>query len=84
MGQAGTWFGPASLMPAPQKGVIGDMPSAIRLYIPWNLLNMPAGIVPITKVTKQDDTELFSLPNNDMVYKYMMKSCQGAIGMPLG
>ena len=46
------------------------MPSAVRPYIPWNLLNMPAGIVPITKVTERDDSELISLPNNDMVNSF--------------
>ena len=48
------------------------MPSAVRPYIPWNVLNLPAGIVPITKVSEQDDFGLKSLPNNDMVRKKLM------------
>ena len=43
------------------------MPSCIRPYTPWNILNMPAGIVPISKVTEQDDKDMESLPNNDLV-----------------
>ena len=57
----------ASYMPPPIKETIGQMPSSVRPYIPWNLLNLPAGIVPVTKVTKEDDFGLKSLPNNDMV-----------------
>ena len=66
---------------------IGQMPSTVRPYIPWNLLNMPAGIVPMTKVTKEDDFGLKSLPNNDMVIsliyilckaKYYLKICLGS------
>jgi len=75
---------PASLMPAPLKGVIGEIPSATRPYHPFNLLNMPAGIVPTTKVTEQDDLNMDSMPNNDLVYKTIKKNCKGAIGMPLG
>ena len=50
------------------------MPSSVRPYIPWNLLNLPAGIVPMSKVTKEDDFGLKSLPNNDMVVRVDGKS----------
>jgi hypothetical protein len=43
------------------------MPSAIRAYAFCNLLNLPAGIVPITKVNEQDDLGLKSMPNNELV-----------------
>ena len=46
------------------------MPSSVRPYIPWNLLNLPAGIVPMSKVTKEDDFGLKSLPNNDMAKNF--------------
>ena len=55
---------------------IGQMPSTLRPYIPWNLLNLPAGIVPMTKVTKEDDFGLKSLPNNDMVISLIYILCQ--------
>ena len=51
------------------------MPSTVRPYIPWNLLNLPAGIVPMTKVTKEDDFGLKSLPNNDMVISLIYILC---------
>ena len=35
---------------------------------------MPAGIVPITKVSEQDDKDLESLPSNDLV-SLTSKSC---------
>ena len=53
------------------------MPSCIRPYTPWNILNMPAGIVPISKVTEQDDKDMESLPNNDLV-SFLLKKSQDA------
>jgi len=75
---------PASLMPAPLKGVIGEIPTATRPYHPFNILNLPAGIVPTTTVTEQDDLSMKSMPDNDLVYKIIKKNCKGAIGMPMG
>ena len=41
---------------------------------------MPAGIVPISKVTEQDDKDMESLPNNDLVSFLLKKKkkTQGA------
>lgn len=76
---------PASLVPAPDKECFGEViPSAVRPYIPWNNLNMPAGIVPITKVSEQDDKDLESLPSNDLFYKFMKQRCKKSVGLPLG
>ena len=74
---------PASLFPAPDKECIGEMPSAVRIYTPWNVLNMPAGIAPITKVTENDEKNMKSMPANDMFYKFMRKKCQDSVGLPL-
>ena len=38
---------------------------------------MPAGIVPISKVTEQDDKDMESLPNNDLV-SFLLKKSQDA------
>ena len=53
------------------QGVIGEIVSATRPYHPFNLLNLPAGIVPTTTVTQQDDLNMLnSMPNNDLVSTY--------------
>ena len=39
---------------------------------------MPAGIVPISKVTEQDDKDMESLPNNDLVSFLLKKKSQDA------
>lgn len=39
----------------------------IQAYLAWNLCDMPAGIVPVSKVSDADDRELDSLPKNDLV-----------------
>ena len=39
----------------------------IQAYLAWNLCDMPAGIVPVSKVSEADDRKLDSLPKNDLV-----------------
>lgn len=75
---------PGGFLPAPDKECLGEMPSCIRPYTPWNILNMPAGIVPISKVTEQDDKDMESLPNNDLFYKFVKQRCKNSVGLPLG
>ena len=39
-------------------------------WIAWNLFDFPAGILPVSKVTGEDEQTLeSSFPNNDMVFK---------------
>ena len=50
---------PGSLMPAPQQGFLGKFPREINAaYTPWNLFNFPAGVVPVTNVSEQDELEM--------------------------
>ena len=34
------------MLPAPPTGVLGTMVAGILPYIPWNVMNFPAGIGP--------------------------------------
>ncbi len=43
------------------------MPSYIRAYCAYNVLNLPAGIVPTTRVTTEDDQQLDDMPSDDLV-----------------
>ena len=52
---------PGSLIPAPRQGFLAKFPREINAtYTPWNLFNFPAGVVPVTKVTEQDEQEMVS------------------------
>jgi hypothetical protein len=44
---------PAQMMPAPPTGVMGTFVAGISPYIPWNVLNFPAGIAPITTYSQE-------------------------------
>merc|ERR1712018_480012 len=77
---------PASLVPAPKQDYqfFGKVPTAGSPWITWNLFDFPAGILPVTKVTKEDEDNLCSTyPRNDLVYSHIINGCKDSIGMPL-
>ena len=46
------------------------VPMAGMAWIAWNLFDFPAGILPVSKVTGEDEQTLeSSFPTNDMVFK---------------
>merc|ERR1712173_229006 len=49
---------PAQLMPAPKPGVMGRFLPGIIPYVPWNVLDFPAGIAPITKWSFEDEEKM--------------------------
>ena len=59
--------------------------AGILPYIPWNLMNFPAGIAPVTTWTKEDQQEMeASYPRDDLVTRMIGGYCdEGALGMPL-
>ena len=45
-----------------------EVPTAGCTWLAWNLFDFPAGILPITNVTEEDDINLNTIfPTNDMV-----------------
>lgn len=74
---------PGAIMPAPPKGTQGEFPFGIYAYIPWNLFNFCAGIVPMGNVSVTDQVLLKELPNNDMFYDYLRRFSVGSVGLPL-
>ena len=50
-----------------QKGTQGEFVHVVNAYMAWNLLDMPAGIVPVSKVTEDDDYNLNKFPSNELV-----------------
>ncbi|XP_041063762.1 fatty-acid amide hydrolase 1-like [Carcharodon carcharias] len=74
-----------SIGPAFTIGCAGKL-SAISSYtIIFNLLNFPAGVVPVTKVTKEDEEELMNYKGymNDSWDKTFKKAVSGGVGLPL-
>ncbi|XP_035700175.1 vitamin D3 hydroxylase-associated protein-like [Branchiostoma floridae] len=51
----------------------------------FNLLNFPAGVVPVTKVTEEDDRLLddYTGFDNDIFDRFVRKATKGAVGMPV-
>eukprot|EP00058_Branchiostoma_floridae_P015839 XP_002601327.1 hypothetical protein BRAFLDRAFT_82774 [Branchiostoma floridae] len=51
----------------------------------FNLLNFPAGVVPVTKVTEEDDRLLddYTGSDNDIFDRFVRKVTKGAVGMPV-
>jgi len=74
---------PAMLLPAPPCGVLGTFFPAVIPYVPWNLLNFPAGIAPITKWSKEDAEAMANYPKDDIAYRMVNSYCKDAEGLPL-
>ena len=74
---------PGQQLPAPPAGKLGTMMAGILPYIPWNVMNFPAGIVPVSTWGPADQEEMENFPRDDILYKMMRSYCEGAEGMPL-
>eukprot|EP00091_Calanus_sinicus_P016007 TRINITY_DN35178_c0_g1_i1.p1 TRINITY_DN35178_c0_g1~~TRINITY_DN35178_c0_g1_i1.p1 ORF type:complete len:107 (+),score=38.57 TRINITY_DN35178_c0_g1_i1:102-422(+) len=57
---------PGQLLPAPPTGVLGMFVAAVSPYIPWNVMNFPAGIAPITKWNVEDAAKMAFYPTDDL------------------
>ena len=71
------------LLPAPPCGVLGTFFPAVLPYIPWNTMNFPAGIVPITTWSQEDTAAMATYPTDDLAYKMVHNYCKDAEGLPL-
>ncbi|CAH1242951.1 FAAH [Branchiostoma lanceolatum] len=76
---------PATPMPAfTYKGAPSLYETATYTSI-FNLLNFPAGVVPVTMVTEEDDRLLddYIGSDNDIFDRYVRQVSKGAVGMPV-
>ncbi|XP_066297891.1 fatty-acid amide hydrolase 1-like [Branchiostoma lanceolatum] len=76
---------PATPIPAFKvEGVSALSETTLYTFI-FNLLNFPAGVVPVTKVTEEDDRLLddYIGSNNDIFDRYVRQATKGAVGMPV-
>ncbi|CAD8088821.1 unnamed protein product [Paramecium sonneborni] len=54
------------------------------IYLMWNVLDFPAGSLPITTVQNDQDLEIPGKQNSwDVIYRFMKNDLQGAIGLPV-
>jgi len=87
MNQAGidAVLAPGSLVPAPNQGFLSQFPREVNVaYTPWNLFNFPAGVVPVAKVTKEDELEARTiLASNGKYGQMMLAGCENSINLPL-
>ncbi|KAL2089942.1 hypothetical protein ACEWY4_014630 [Coilia grayii] len=73
------------LGPAYNFNYCGKLTSAISYTVLYNMLNFPAGVVPVSTVTPDDEAELDKYKGNfgDPWDKLFVKAVRGAIGLPV-
>ncbi|XP_063155914.1 fatty-acid amide hydrolase 1-like [Candoia aspera] len=71
--------------PAFKMGLSGILPELISYTILYNYLDFPAGVVPVTTVTKEDEEELKSFKGhyNDSGDKLFAKAVKESVGLPV-
>mmetsp|Transcript_27475 Transcript_27475/g.20634 ORF Transcript_27475/g.20634 Transcript_27475/m.20634 type:complete len:115 (+) Transcript_27475:574-918(+) len=60
-----------------------DLATQAYYFLIWNLLNYPAGVVPITEVTPEEEVG-YDDRFNDIITNKLRQSMQGSAGMPIG
>ncbi|CAD8092541.1 unnamed protein product [Paramecium sonneborni] len=75
---------PAFGLPAVKHGGSKELAFAALYTWMWNVVDFPAGSLPITTVQNDEDLEIPGKQNSwDLVYHFMKKDLQGAIGLPI-
>ena len=74
-------LGPGYATPAPQHGVTGDFSVGAANMLRWNLLNRPAGVVPVTRVRASETTRSAL---RDRLDKRAQSIDEGSAGLPIG
>ncbi|XP_070795689.1 fatty-acid amide hydrolase 1-like [Pituophis catenifer annectens] len=71
--------------PAFKSGFPGKLTEVISNTILYNYLDFPAGVVPVTTVTKEDEEELKSFKGhyNDLGDKLFAKAVKESVGLPV-
>ncbi|XP_041064813.1 fatty-acid amide hydrolase 1 [Carcharodon carcharias] len=71
--------------PALTVGYAGKLTATACYQVIFNLLNFPAGVVPVSTVTEKDEEELKDYVgySNDLWDRIFKKGASGAVGLPL-
>nr|XP_033772509.1 vitamin D3 hydroxylase-associated protein-like [Geotrypetes seraphini] len=72
--------------PAFNLGYLGKLVASGTYTVLYNILNFPAGVVPVTNVTEKDEEELrhYKGHYNDHWDKLIKKAAAGGVGLPVG
>ena len=68
--------------PAP-VGMCARLTATCSYTFLYNLLDFPAGVVPVTKVTDEDEAALAGYPRDDMWTRQVASLAKGMVGMPV-
>ena len=60
-----------------------DMGLMLDYNFLWNVLHYPAGIVPVTEVTKEEEAEGFTDDHKDTWTGLIKETVKGSTGMPI-
>ncbi|CAB3405899.1 unnamed protein product [Caenorhabditis bovis] len=74
---------PATVTPAMTHNAPGKLAVAALYTAIFNLLDYGAGVVPVTKVTEEDDKNLDNYPATDPWYREAKRDSKGLIGYPI-
>ncbi|CAD8182259.1 unnamed protein product [Paramecium pentaurelia] len=75
---------PAFGLPAVKHGDSKELAFAALYTWMWNVLDFPAGSLPVTIVQNDQDLEIKGQENSiDLFYRFMKSDLQGAIGLPV-
>jgi fatty acid amide hydrolase len=73
---------PVDALPAMQPGRSGDLTPAISYAAVYNLLGMPAGAVPVTRVRPEEETNRPA--SRDRIERAVLETERGSAGLPVG
>ncbi|CAD6198468.1 unnamed protein product [Caenorhabditis auriculariae] len=68
---------------APHVGKANDMISATCYTSLYNLIDFPAGVVQVTRVSKKDESEVREMPDVDKWAKMTRDECNNSVGLPI-
>ncbi|CAK82959.1 unnamed protein product (macronuclear) [Paramecium tetraurelia] len=75
---------PAFGLPAVKHGGSKELAFTALYTWMWNVVDFPAGSLPITLVQNDQDLEINGQQNSiDLVYRFMKSDLQGAVGLPV-
>ena len=60
----------------------GDIFAAVMYTSIWNMLNMPAGALPVTIV--REDEQHYESVHNDLITRKLRMNARGSAGLPVG
>jgi fatty acid amide hydrolase len=75
---------PAHTLPALRHGDSIDLAPACSPTMLYNTLDFPAGVVPVTTVTAEDDAAFLAMKPKDALDKAMLRAGRDSKGLPIG